>query len=243
MKRLLILGIPFLFLLLSIAACRPINTPPPRMYAPVPTVVESGLAYGKPCSPPCWQGLTPGKSTSADAAKVIRKLQTSGWASSIRGSFDNGFTAYPSPSTINGAISVYVENSVVSYTFGNLLFDYTVGELVNRVGEPENLYSIYRLKQSPNTTCAQQDFEPAASSAPMVILYPSRGMIFTTSEPITALGLICPEMEIQAFCYYTPLPIQEALKDDYVARLCGFDGLKGVTKEDLIEWHGFGSIY
>ena len=77
----------------------------------------------------------------------------------------------------------------------------------------------------------------------MVILYPSRGLIFTTSAPITALGLICPEMEIKAFCYYTPLPIQESLKDDYVAKQCGFEGLKGVTEEDLIEWRGFRSIY
>ena len=243
MKRLFFLGTVLATLLLPVVACQPVSTPTPSIYAPVPTVVEPGLAYGEPCSPPCWQGLTPGKSTSTDIAKVIKELQVSGWTVSDWGNPEAGFTAYPSPATIRGAISVYAENSVVSYTFGSLLFDYTVSELVHQIGEPENLYPIYRVKQSPKASCAEQNVERTAFDAPMIILYPSRGMIFTTSAPITALGLICPEMEIMGFCYYTPLPIQEALKDDYVAKLCGFDGLKGVTEEDLIKWHGFGSGY
>jgi hypothetical protein len=243
MKRLLLLGTLLSILLLAVAACQPVNTPTPSMYAPVPTVVEPGLAYGQPCSPPCWQGLTSGKSTSADVAKTIDQVKASGWAKSVVLYPGGGFSAYPSPVTIDGSIHVYVESGVVSYTFGNLLFDYSIGELVHQVGEPENLYSIYRVKQAPTTSCAEQDFEHAASTAPVVILHPTRGMIFTTSAPITALGLICPEMEINAFCYYTPLPIQEALKDDYVAKQCGFEGLKSVTEEDLIEWRGFGSIY
>jgi hypothetical protein len=226
----------------SLTACHPTNSSTPDMYQPVPTVIEPGLAYGQPCSPPCWQGLTPGKSTSADVAKAIEELQASGWTVSDRGNPDTGFSAYPLD-TISGSIHVHVESGVVSYTFGALAFDYSVGELVRRVGEPESLYSIYRVKQSPKTSCAEQNFEQAASSAPMVILYPSRGMIFTTSAPITALGLICSEMKVKGFCYYTPLLIQEALKDDYVAKLCGFDGLNGVTEKDLIKWPGLDVPY
>lgn len=228
---------------LFLIACKPASLPTQSMYQPVPTIVEPGLAYGQPCSPPCGQGLTPGKSTSADAAKAMEQIQASGWAKTIEGSPITGFAAYPSPYTMQGTVGVYVENGVVSYTLGNLLFDYSVGEMVRHLGEPESLYLVYRGGQPHKASCAEHDFKAAIHKGAVVILYPSQGMVFLTSVPYEALGLVCPEMKILAFCYYTPLPVQETLKGDYLADICGLEALRGVTEKDLVKWHGFGAGY
>ncbi len=221
-----------------LAACKPVDT----TYQPVPTVVEPGLAYGEPCKPPCWRGLTPGQSTRADVAKAIEQLRASGWAQSIeRGHL--GFFVRPSPFTNQGTVGLYVENDVVARIHGNLLFDYSLGELVRQLGEPENLYLVYRGGQPRKASCEEHDFKDAIHSGAVVILYPSQGMVFLTSVPYEALGLVCPEMEILTFCYYPPLPISEALKEDYLSNLCGLGALEGATEKDLVKWHGFGSGY
>lgn len=225
-----------------LAACRPLDTSNQNLYQPVPTVVEPGLAYGQPCSPPCWRGLVPNKSTSTDVAKAIEQLGASGWAKSIEGNPNTGFFARPSLLTNQGTVGVYVDNGIVHHIFGNLLFDYSVRELVDQIGEPDNLYFVYR-GQPLKPSCSERDFKGPIQSAPVVILYPSRGMVFLISAPFTAVGLICPEMKILAFCYYTPLPIQEALKDDNVSNQCGIEALRGITEKDLVKWHGFGSGY
>ncbi len=229
-----------------LVACQPSDTSRRNMYQPVPTIVEPGLAYGQPCSPPCWRGLTPGKSTSADVAKAIEQLKASGWAKSIVEYPAAGFSAYPSPVTIDGSVDVAVDDGIVHDILGRLLFDYSVGEMVRQLGEPESLRLVYRVKPL-HDSCSEQGPQdkpkPAENSAPFVVLYPNRGMVFLALAPFSEWGLICPDMKIVVFCYYSALPLQEALKGDYLANICGLEALRGVADKDLIKWHGFGSGY
>ena len=113
-------------LALCLVGCQTTNTPTPGMYDLVPTVVEPGLAYGQPCSPPCWQGLTPGKSTSADVARAIDQVEVSGWAKSVVQFPSGGFLAQPIMGSYAGAVTAAVDEGVVTYISGNPLFYYSL---------------------------------------------------------------------------------------------------------------------
>ncbi len=68
-------------------------------------------------------------------------------------------------------------------------------------------------------------------------------MVFWAHAPFSEWGLVCPDMKIVAFCYYTPLPMPKTLIGDYIAGRCGYKTLGDVNEKDLIKWHGFGSGY
>ena len=74
------------------------------------------------------------------------------------------------------------------------------------------------------------------------LLYPTQGLWFWLKTPYGGTGCICPEMKVIYFCYYAPVSMQEAMKDNYLANLCS-PGLIDVAEEDLVEWHGFGGGY
>ncbi len=210
----------------------------------VPTVVESGLAYGIPCKPPCWRGLVPGQSTRQEALRVIEQLHTEGWADHIvdGGSVGGGYSVSPSPFTGQGTIYLTIENNVVTkIRSSTLLFYYPIETLIEQFGEPEGLYLVHK----GSTICSScEEWEPLPEwemSLPIHLLYPDQGLWFLALAPVSAGGCICPRMEVASFCYFSPRSMQEALNDEYLTTL--FVALKGATEEDLVEWHGFGGGY
>jgi len=213
-------------------------------YPPVPTVVEPGLAYGIPCRPPCWQNLTPGKSTIQDADREMERLRASGWAYSVGGDY-RGYTIRPSPDSIHGTIFIKIKDGMVDRIMGNVLFDLPVGILIKRIGEPEALYVVGGGKCdsceggfSGNSNPIASELEENGRHNPVHLLYPTQGMWFLMLSDRG--GCICPEMKVVAFCYYTPLTIEEAL--GHLEALCGA-GLYNVRQERLTQWHGFGGGY
>lgn len=213
---------------------------------PVPTVVEPGLAYGQPCKPPCWRGIIPGETTKQEAAQAIEQVRSSGWASYIAGG-PKGYYIQPLPDTPSGSVSIGFENDVINSISGEVTFYYPIGTLIKQFGNPEATYSPGRNQGAIERSC--KDWEPPDYSAapvqsvPVHILYPQQGLYFFALVPTSGLGLICPEMKVVSFCYYPPLSLPEALNNDYLVNLCGLDGLKGVTEQDLVKWHGYGSGY
>jgi hypothetical protein len=213
-------------------------------YPPVPTVVEPGLAYGIPCWPPCWQNLTPGKSTTQDADREMARLRASGWAYSVEGDY-RGYTIRPSPDSIHGTIFIKMKEGVVDRIMGNVLFDLPIGILIRRIGEPEALYVMGGGKCNSceegsygNGNLTASELEGHGWHNPVHLLYPTQGMWFLMLSDRG--GCICPEMKVVAFCYYTPLTVEEAL--EHLEDLCGA-GLYNVRQERLIKWHGFGGGY
>jgi|WetSurMetagenome_2_1015567.scaffolds.fasta_scaffold09299_7 hypothetical protein len=240
-------------LLVLVTACSTAQSPSPRpeepegvLYTPVPTVVEPGLAYSEPCQPPCWRGIIPGKTTKQEAARAIEQLRSSGWASYIEEG-PKGYAIQPLPDTPSGSIGLLFENDVVSKIAGGVAFYYPIGNMIKQLGVPEATYRAGRNQGAKERTCT--DWEPPDYSAspvqsvPVQLLYPQQGLYFLALVPISGFGLICPEMKIVSFCYYPPLSLQDALNNNYLANLCGLDGLKGVAEEDLVKWHGYGSGY
>ena len=197
---------------------------------PAPTVVESGLAYGIPCKPPCWQGLTPDISTRQESAQVMEHLRASGQASDINEG-STWFIVYPLPSSGRGAVFGHFEDNILQRISGSVEFYYPVGTLVEQFGGPEGI----DLGSSATVCSSCEEWEPPTTpvmSVPVRLLYPNQGLWFLMLVPLSGLGCICPEMKVTSFRYYAPTSMQEALAE--------FDE---VTEEDLVEWHGFGGGY
>lgn len=206
---------------------------------PLPTVVEPGLAYGIPCKPPCWRGLVPGQSTGEEAAQAIEQLRGKGWADHIDGSaVEGGYHVFPSPSTSHGRIDVVIEDNIVTQINGStLLFYYSVGNLVEQLGPPENLYPTSRM--TVERTC--EEWEPPnepMQNVPVHLLYPSRGLWFLALVPFNGSGLVCPEMKVTTFSYYAPYSITEVLEGKHPLGI--YTALESATEQDVLDWHGFG---
>jgi hypothetical protein len=49
----------------------PTLTPPPKIAQPFTSDLRTRWLAGKPCAPPCWEGITPGKTRLAEAIKIL----------------------------------------------------------------------------------------------------------------------------------------------------------------------------
>jgi hypothetical protein len=159
MKRTLILSTLLVILLLSACVANgpataenqatplptkqilPSKTPAPTRTL-IPTVVEPGLAYGQPCKPPCFWGLTPGQSTSEDIPQAAEAIRVSKWAAQVDED-SASLVVHLSPFSMD-EIWVDTENGVVRTISGVLLFDYTVGDMVRQFGPPEGVYPVIK---------------------------------------------------------------------------------------------------
>lgn len=214
-------------------------------YTPEPTLVESGLAYGIPCKPPCWHGLVPGRSTYEEATQVLEQLRASGQVDSVEEG-PTWFIVYPVPGT-KGAIYGHFRDNLLQRINGRVEFYYPVGTLVEQFGAPERVYLIG--KGSTICRSCEEWRPPEPPDAPVegsgaILFYPNQGLRFSMMIPVSGMGCVCPEMPVVAFWYFPPCSMREAL-DDYNRHLTEAypgAGLR-VTDEDLVEWHGFGGGY
>jgi hypothetical protein len=203
---------------------------------PIPTIIEPGLAYGEPCRPPCWRGMIPGQTTRQEGEHVIEQLRSSGWANRIDGGGSGGYFIMPSTSPYVGTILVAFENEVVNRISGEIAFDYSVEQMLEQFGAPEWLYVVTGSPQK--RTCADWRPVPKGSlpSSPVHVYYPKQGLWFQVLVPENGLGLICPEMQVTGFVYYSPRSISAALNDEDVV-------ITTANEQDLEKWHGFGGGY
>jgi hypothetical protein len=147
-----------------------------------------------------------------------------------------GYNITPSTSPYVGTIGIRLENEVVNRISGQVAFDYSVEQMLEQFGEPEWLYVV---TGSPQTrTCSE--WQPVAKgslpSSPVDVYYPEQGLWFEMLVPENGFGLICPEMQITGFVYYSPRSISAALNDEDVA-------ITTANEQDLEKWHGFGGGY
>lgn len=216
-------------------------------YTPVPTVVEPGLAYGHPCKPPCWRGVVPGQSTSQEVSQAIEQIRAEGWAYYISGGPIYGYAIYPLPHTMQGSVHVKINNNIVEVIFGGVLFDYSISTAIEQFDSPEGIPVSDIVAKSYSGTCSScdewQSAKDVGASGLIPLLYPEQGLLFWVWGSSTGKGCLCPEMQINGFCYYEPLTMSEVLEDNYLADLCGLPALKKITEEDLVDWHGFGGGY
>src|SRR6478736_975866 len=67
-RDILIVCIPLWLFLLSISACTSQASTPQLNW-------ETDWLHSMPCTPPCWQGITPGKTLARDVVKILQNSQ------------------------------------------------------------------------------------------------------------------------------------------------------------------------
>lgn len=219
-------------------------TQPALHVTPDSQVVANGLLQGDPCKPPCWQSLIPGKSTRQEVAKVVEQLRARGLVDHVLGGDIGGYYIQPSLLSPDSSILISMKSDIVETIDGAIDFDYSVGTLIDLLGKPEGIYPAGGGNFAAGHSCDEwQPPQEATMNTPVHILYPQQGLYFLMLEPMNNMGFICPEMKVTSYCFFVPLSMPEALNNNYLANLCGVEGLKGVTEQDILKWRGFGSGY
>ncbi len=242
----------FAFMMLIITSCSikedtnrpagPTPTPEPTWIPPA-LVIDTGLAYGIPCKPPCWQGLVPGKTTHQEAVKILEEFVANGELDHIT-DYPTGIHAFVT-SNNSDVVFVSFEDDVLRSIEGNVNFYYPLKSLIEQFNPPEGLYLIDQDTESISQQSCQEWTPPEPVDSPVMsdpvhLLYPELGAHFIMLQPIIGGEFICPEMRVVHFCYYEPLSMSEVLQDNFLSDLCG---VPKPTERELIKWHGFGDGY
>ena len=213
---------------------------------PTPSVIDTGLAYGFPCRPPCWQGLTPRISSVEETQAVVDHLLSSGVMRnvSIYDIQDKVIYRlnYPPHFSSSVDIAIILENDVVSEISGDIYFPYSAGMLIEQFGEPEGIYSHTPIPDEwlRCTSCDEWEYSPYQSQETLIFFYPNQGTLYYVAGYYLD-GCICPEMPVVDFCYYEPHDYEDMFQNGCLYIECRT--LVDATREEVIPWHGFGGGY
>jgi hypothetical protein len=190
--------------------------------------------------------LIPGQATRQEVDQVTEQLLTSGWAKYVD-KHPGGYIVYPLSvgATLERTICTIFDDDMLKVVRGHVGFYYPIGDLVERFGNPEGLYLVFKGSTVCRSCPEWDSFDPSEivdGYSAYYLLYPSQGLFFAFFIPRYEAGCICPEMKTTYFCYYAPMTMQQALTDNRLADLCT-GALDDVTEKDLVEWHGFGGGY
>lgn len=205
----------------------------------LPAVTDTGLLYGEPCDPPCWEDITPGISTGDNVVHTLERLKAEGRIDFY--SVTNG-RHYLAGFSSGGSVNIILENEYVTeLTVGYLgQFDYRVGQVVERFGEPEAYAPKSRCPEN-ECSCLAWDESTAYEqpSVPGYLLYPLQGVTVVIDVAGNYVGCVYAEMRTAVFWYYEPRSLEDAFKED---RSPAFGRLR-FRRKDIIEWHGYGPGY
>ncbi len=108
---------------------------------PTPTVVPQNWKYnwlrGIPCNAPCWEGITPGKTTLDEAIEIIKKLPfVSSYTIDYYGINFNWIH-----NNVQGIayINANQPTRVISYIIPFRTFRYKLGDIISVYGEPTHI--------------------------------------------------------------------------------------------------------
>lgn len=203
---------------MMMAACGPYR-PSQTTYTPRPTIVDRGLAFGFPCRPPCWEGLTPGISTADETRQTLERLRESGLISSYACG-EGGCTA--------ATVYIFFKNGIIEEIYGNVAFYFDLQQLIRLMGAPTCVWA-HRPYNVPTCNC-----EAAHATTPspgglhdpdlyISFYYPEKGAMFSAEALPQEPGCICPYMRIVSFSYAPPS--------------------NGEIPEGFVPWPGFGPVY
>ncbi len=173
--------------------CPPLSRPKSTS-TPLPVVFDRGLAEGKPCLPPCWEGLLVDVSSEEEARRILQRLQGEGQiarftCSEWPGGIECWVYRTPESSYSHGRVLIRLEAGFVSYIGGDINFDYSVQQLITLLGEPTGVYAW-----------------PVVDPQPVYyfsLLYLERGAGFEVAIPEGSMSSgVCPDTEIVKFSYF-----------------------------------------
>lgn len=182
--------------------------------------IDRSLITGQPCSPPCWQDITPGVTNQVDATNILRRSTFLDHTSlRVNGDSKDGGCLWEWIVPSKGMLPLMIwRNGTVSEIKLGLTYYVELQDAFNRYGPPEAITSV-------------QGGNPEKWYWSVDLYYPHIGLelrIFTDdfSSEVT------PHTEIVAVLYYAPKTLTERIIEKY-----GSD-----TSVFVRHWEGFGEI-
>jgi hypothetical protein len=176
---------------------------------------DSALVGNEKCSPPCWIGIQPGKTTKVDAVKLLKGIEANGGGRLTI--LDTGIIKWLDNSKKNyylytdGDLIVKVE---IDFRSDSMDLD----EVISLFGEPASLH-LGKLRDGGYFVS---------------VFYPEKGLVFVAGGD-KSLYEIYPSMPIALVYFLQPSDISTI-----VPSLFGKD-IVSETLANIQEWNGYGT--
>jgi hypothetical protein len=215
--------------LLAIVACATLLL----LWRPRHSRVDQWLS--SPCSPPCWFGITPGKTTKVQLSSLVTTLPYSddphaqtywkGPWNEFSGIYTLYFTGGPRSTAqldiwlIDGVVS----EIAISGLHGYIQLNLTLQDALATYGPPDGLFPGHR---------SHGDF----SSTTINLTYPKSGLLLILLYPTTHQPVLSPDDLIQDILIVDP--------SQYFQYLLAHEShdLNACARDWLIPWQGFGEV-
>lgn len=188
------------------------------------------LLTGEPCEPPCWQGLTPGQSTSDEVTNFLDTSDLVDHSSVWQDRSGCGLiTRWRSPIShrrgrpLSSDLSNWlcVGDGILREMEVSLDYDFAIEQLLARYGAPEKLDAV---RGGP----------PERPYVAVPLYYPERGMMAQVELPVNDIQLR-PETKVVRVWYMHATTLEEMGAALGVAHPEDF-------AESLQDWQGYGPI-
>jgi hypothetical protein len=214
--------------------------------------IDSGLFDQQDCKSPCWNGLTPGQSTSEDVDDFLANLGQGEWSERNVNVYDTDCKSIRLVSKFELVDLYVVDDKLTFIRSGSFHQNKTrLGKVVDNFGQPEYFkavlyigfdYYVYTLEvYYPQKGLAfeillDQDKEIGWTSDDIFGILPDKEII---------VGEIRADMVVSAIHYFEPGDLSSYYLSEYFCSLEKEDAIsRGQTEiENFIqEWSGFGDI-
>jgi len=198
-----------------------------------PPPVEMSLLTGDPCEPPCWQGLTPGKSTEDDVLQFIRSSRFVDTRTVYRGRLSRGggevvgvsiqWRSTAARSSNVDSNDFLVEGGVLRGIIIYPDYDVTLESLLQRYGPPAKYHVAITGRHLPVLRVR--------------LFYPARGFTATLELPIDE-PVLGPQSTVIQVWYSKAAPLESFIE-------LGISYLGSAPErwlQSLREWQGYGTI-
>jgi len=185
---------------------------------------DMSLRTLQPCAPPCWQGIIPGHSNTADVRRILPSLPFISPGSIEEFSNPQEHEIYFSWSY--GAILVV--NDTVVHIDTQPGFRLELGEVVERFGPPERFFP--RNVRGPH-----------GSYYTISLYYPDKGLVFNTPNlpglPLDAKEYsVRPDFSVYSVDYLAPGTVEELIRQLEPPSTVDF------AIQNSLPWQGFGTF-
>ena len=189
------------------------------------------------CESPCWNGITPGKTTEEQLVADLKTIPIVAKDSIItnggpRYIFDN-LVFFSLPLEVK-AIAFILKNKVVMILFSEKL-GITIGQVVEKVGQPEYIITYPAFQPS---------FFGDSKDILVTIIFPSQGIAIEYNAGRMNRALrseINPERRVEWILYFDPDKLQAILEDGMFTPH-SLDLTAWQVKKLLQSWNGYGVI-
>lgn len=194
-------------------------------------VPDNSFLESKPCSPPCWFNIVPGKTSDQTAWQILREhpsvnQRTLQWFADRKGIEDISWLNKLG----GGQNRLYPRNGTIQAIYLTPDSNLNLGQVVSKMGPPEKVVVEHGFAEFTNSTNV------------ITIYYPSRGVIVQSKSPSRTQAvrqLIEPNIPVNALLYLSAGSFSEIVQNAKKIVQAAYWG----NPDHLFaqDWHGFGT--